>query len=384
MSARTVSCALRLPFALNCVNLGRQCRSRVLSFHWRRNPAGGLCGLGGPDGGSAGHCAAMEHCRSAGWQAETAWPARALAGRSGRLWPRAGLLAVHFIVGGSARFASLSTAWMFAAGFVCLVGCVDDCFNLPSRLKLALQILSVLPIVLSKFYIGHVVAFGCPIELGWLGVPLTVLWLVGCINALNLLDGMDGLASIVGLSTAAMLGVIAASEGQFHIAIMALTLAAALAGFLVFNLPPASIFLGDSGSMVIGLTIGVLGIQDATEDLGHAGDYRPGGDDDPADVRRGCRRGASSADRAAVRRARPAPYPSSAVARGWTPWQVLYLIGAICLTMGGTAATAATIFRRDAFGWITAMTVVVLMIRLRLFGHDEFALAKETVIRGWK
>ena len=68
-------------------------------------------------------------------------------------------------------------------------------------------------------------AFSCPIELGWLGIPLTVLWLVGCINALNLIDGMDGLASIVGLSTAAMLGVIAASQGHAHVAVMAVVLA---------------------------------------------------------------------------------------------------------------------------------------------------------------
>ena len=69
--------------------------------------------------------------------------------------------------------------------------------------------------------------------------------------------------------------------------------------------------------------------------------------------------------------------------RGWTPWQVLCLIGALCLTMGA-AATAATIFRRDALAWIAAMTLVVLMIRLRLFGHDEFALAKEAAIRALK
>ena len=74
------------------------------------------------------------------------------------------------------------------------------------------------------------VAFSYPIELGWLGIPLTVLWLVGCINALNLLDGMDGLASIVGLSAAAMMGVIAASQGNDHVAIMAIVLAASRDG----------------------------------------------------------------------------------------------------------------------------------------------------------
>ena len=110
---------------------------------------------------------------------------------------------------------------MIAAGFVCFVGSIDDRFDLPSRVKLVLQIVSVLPIVLFGYYVDRVVAFGHPIELGWLGIPLTVLWLVGCINALNLIDGMDGLASIVGLSAAAMLGVIAASEGHHHVAVMA-------------------------------------------------------------------------------------------------------------------------------------------------------------------
>jgi hypothetical protein len=66
--------------------------------------------------------------------------------------------------------------------------------------------------------------------------------------------------------------------------------------------------------------------------------------------------------------------------RGWTPWQVLCLLGALCLTTGA-AATAATIFRLDALAWIAAMSLVVLMIRLRLFGYDEFALAKGALIR---
>jgi hypothetical protein len=69
--------------------------------------------------------------------------------------------------------------------------------------------------------------------------------------------------------------------------------------------------------------------------------------------------------------------------RGWTPWQVLCLIGAICLACGA-AATAATIFRRDTLAWIAAVTLVVLMIRLRLFGYEEFALVKRAVIRGLK
>ena len=172
-----------------------------------------------------------------------------------------GLLAVRLSSIGTESFISLSNAWIIAAGLVCFLGGIDDRYNLPSRIKLTLQIVSVLPIIVLGYYVDRIAAFGYPIYLGWFGAPLTILWLVGCINALNLIDGMDGLASIIGLSTAAMLGVIAANQGHDHVAAMAIILAAALAGFLIYNLPPASIFLGDSGSMVIGLSVGLLGIQ---------------------------------------------------------------------------------------------------------------------------
>jgi len=294
-----------------------------------------------------------------------------------------GLLAVRLGAEGTTEFTELSNAWIIAAGFVCLVGGIDDRFNLPSRIKLALQIVSVLPIVMLGYYVDRIVAFGCPIVLGWLGIPLTILWLVGCINALNLIDGMDGLASIIGLSTAAMLGVIAANQGQDHVAAMATILAASLAGFLIYNLPPASIFLGDSGSMVIGLSVGLLGIQGSLKTSATLAITAPAVvmtlpmfDIVAAIVRR-------------TLNGRPFDMPDRLhihhrlLDRGWNPWQVLCLLGALCLTTG-CAATAATIFRLDALAWIAAMSLVVLMIRLRLFGHDEFALAKEATVRAVK
>jgi len=66
--------------------------------------------------------------------------------------------------------------------------------------------------------------------------------------------------------------------------------------------------------------------------------------------------------------------------RGLQPWQVLCIIGAMCLTTGA-AATTATFFRWDSLAWITAATLIVLMIRLRLFGHYEFGLLKRAVAR---
>jgi len=290
-----------------------------------------------------------------------------------------GLLAIAFVSPVSEEFRELAAAWIVAAGFVCLVGTIDDRFDLPARLKLVLQIVSVLPLIFLGYYVDRVVAFGCPIELGWLGIPLTILWLVGCINALNLIDGMDGLASIVGLSTAAMMSMIAASQGHYHVAGMAIVLAAALAGFLMYNLPPASIFLGDSGSMVIGLTVGVLGMQGTLKTSATLAITAPAVamtlplfDIIAAVVRRKLTgRRIDSPDRLHIHH--------RLLSRGWSTWQVLCLLGAICLTTGA-AATAATIFRLDALAWITAMTLVVLMIRLRLFGYEEFALVKKAVL----
>ena len=312
---------------------------------------------------------------------------RKLHGRPVPLWGGAavygamvlGLMALRFGPGMSSELAELSTAWMIAAGFVCFVGGIDDRFDLPSRLKLVLQIVAVVPLALCGYSVDRVVAFSYPIELGWLGVPLTVLWLVGCINALNLLDGMDGLASIVGLSAAAMLGVIAASQGNDHVAVMATALAASVTGFLLYNLPPATVFLGDSGSMVIGLTVGLLGIQGTLKTSATLAITAPAVvmtlpmfDIVAAVVRRKLTgRRFDAPDRLHIHH--------RLLDRGWNPWQVLCLLGAVCLTTGA-AATAATIFRRDALAWITAITLIVLMIRLRLFGYEEFALVKRAVV----
>lgn len=291
-----------------------------------------------------------------------------------------GLLAVRFGADDvSPEFTELSTAWMIAAGFVCFVGSIDDRFNLPSRIKLVLQFISVMPIIFLGYYVDRVVAFGYPIELGWFGIPLTAVWLVGCINALNLIDGMDGLASIVGVATAAMMGLIAANEGHPHVAIMATILASALLGFLVYNLPPASVFLGDSGSMVIGLSVGLLGMQGSLKTSATLGITAPAVvmtlpmfDILAAIVRRKMTgRRFDSPDRLHIHH--------RLLDRGWTPWQILCLVGAICLATGA-AATAATIFRRDVLAWVTAITLVVLLIRLRLFGYEEFTLVKDALI----
>lgn len=148
-----------------------------------------------------------------------------------------------------------------AAAMIVGLGLIDDRFELRGRQKLAGQALTVVCVVLSGVVIENVELFGYRLELGLLAVPLTVFWLLGCINALNLIDGVDGLATTVGVVISLSVAVMAFMTQHYVDTLCALAMAGSLAGFLVHNLPPARIFLGDAGSMLIGLVLGVLAIR---------------------------------------------------------------------------------------------------------------------------
>jgi len=98
------------------------------------------------------------------------------------------------------------------------------------------------------------------LHLGWFSLPLTVLWIVGVTNAINLLDGIDGLVAGVTACIALSLAVINALGGNVVVTLMTLALAGACLGFLPHNHSPARIFLGDSGSLTIGLVLSCVGV----------------------------------------------------------------------------------------------------------------------------
>jgi UDP-GlcNAc:undecaprenyl-phosphate/decaprenyl-phosphate GlcNAc-1-phosphate transferase len=145
-------------------------------------------------------------------------------------------------------------------GFSAL-GLVDDLRNLPGRLKLFVQLILAIAVVSAGYGFRTISLPGIlgPVNLGALGPVVSVLWIVGIANAYNLMDGMDGMAG--GISFIA-LGVWAAfylKDGQQYLAtIMAIAGAGAVLGFLFYNFPPASIFMGDSGSLFLGFLIAVL------------------------------------------------------------------------------------------------------------------------------
>ena len=157
----------------------------------------------------------------------------------------------------SVQHKALLWSLLPATGIVFLTGLLDDIFTLKPAQKLAGQALGAALAVglgarLSVFD-GH------PAPL-WVTVPLSLLWLLACTNALNLIDGMDGLASGVGLLASAAAMFAAIFKGNLGLAAATVPLAGCLLAFLCYNFSPASIFLGDCGSLTIGFMLGCFAL----------------------------------------------------------------------------------------------------------------------------
>ena len=147
------------------------------------------------------------------------------------------------------------------------VGVIDDMKDLPAKVKLVFQILAALIVIASGLGIGHIANpfskwFGpLYINLGWLSIPVTVIWIVGVTNAVNLIDGLDGLA--VGIASIASVTFLALTlfSQNLNIAIMTAALAGACFGFLPYNFNPAKIFMGDTGSTFLGFVLACISVQ---------------------------------------------------------------------------------------------------------------------------
>ena len=169
--------------------------------------------------------------------------------------------AVAFIPGGAdAQIHSLlATTWSLipATLLIFLVGLADDLFGLKPTQKLAGELLAAIVAAASGVQIHSIAGLAVP---SWVAIPLTVGWLVACANALNLVDGLDGLATGIGLFATATTLVAALLDRHLALAIATVPLAGALIGFLRYNFNPASIFLGDSGSLMLGFLLGCFAV----------------------------------------------------------------------------------------------------------------------------
>jgi UDP-GlcNAc:undecaprenyl-phosphate/decaprenyl-phosphate GlcNAc-1-phosphate transferase len=145
------------------------------------------------------------------------------------------------------------------------IGLADDIRGLPPFAKLVGQTAAAL---IVQYHWPLLPAVNFPpditVHLGWLGVPIMTVWLVGVSNAFNLVDGLDGLAGGVGVIALLVITASALVLAPAAVPISSVALAGALVGFLWYNFPPASIFLGDSGSLVAGFLLAFLSVRRAS------------------------------------------------------------------------------------------------------------------------
>lgn len=148
-------------------------------------------------------------------------------------------------------------------GFIIiLIGLIDDMTELKPLIKFIGQLASACVIVFyGQFLLNDVSAFGIYLHFGVLAYPITIFFILGCINCINLIDGLDGLSSGISSIYFLTVGIIAVMQGKFGLDfVLSFVMLGSTLGFLVHNFHPASIFVGDSGSMFMGFIISVIAL----------------------------------------------------------------------------------------------------------------------------
>ena len=149
---------------------------------------------------------------------------------------------------------------LLGVGLVGALGFVDDLRDLGARAKLAGQFAAAVVVVLLGLSFRALDLPWGSVDLGPVGPVLTVIWLVAVVNAVNLIDGLDGLAAGVSLAALLAFAAIAQLLDAPLVALVTLAGAGAVAAFLLFNRPPASIIMGDAGSMFLGMLLGTSAV----------------------------------------------------------------------------------------------------------------------------
>ena len=199
--------------------------------------------------------------------------------------PKSGGVAIvaAFVVGSLIIYFFASVAriedrefWGFLACAVLLavVSFIDDVTQKSFAAKFLTQMLCAgvvlaLGVIVTRLWVP---LFG-EVELGWASYLFTFLWIIGLTNAYNFMDGLDGLVGGVAVIAAVFLCAIAFSQRSYFVYATSYALLASVAGFLIFNLPPARVFMGDVGSAFLGFTFATLAVIGASFDVGHLSFY---------------------------------------------------------------------------------------------------------------
>ncbi len=167
------------------------------------------------------------------------------------------------------RLTNSEIGLILGSTVIVIGGFVDDKFNIKPWCKLLFQLAATLILIV---YGIKIVLITNPfsglyqfVNLGIMSIPLTLIWVIGITNALNLIDGLDGLAAGIALISSITIFIIAVLNGRNEAAILTIILAGATAGFLPYNFNPASIFMGDTGAQLLGFLLAAISIEGAVK-----------------------------------------------------------------------------------------------------------------------
>ncbi|SFB25414.1 MULTISPECIES: glycosyltransferase family 4 protein [unclassified Bacillus (in: firmicutes)] len=183
-----------------------------------------------------------------------------------KVMPRLGGLAIYisFIIGVLIMrpAAPFATAIILGSLIIVVTGILDDMMELSAKIKLLGQLSAAAIVVIwGGVQVQSInLPFGGILEFGYLSIPLTILWIVGITNAINLIDGLDGLAA--GVSSIALITIsgMAIIMGNVYVITIGSIMLASTLGFLIYNFHPAKIFMGDTGALFLGYMISVLSL----------------------------------------------------------------------------------------------------------------------------
>ncbi len=274
------------------------------------------------------------------------------------------------------EFYQQASQWLglaAAAVLIACVGVVDDFGRLRGRHKLLGQIFAIAILISTGLVVKTIRLGNMELDLGMMAIPFTAFFLLGTINSLNLLDGMDGMLSTVAVIVTLAFTGMAVMSGKWTTACVAATMAGALLGFLRYNFPPATVYLGDTGSMLIGLVIGALAIKSSLKGSATVALAAPVAvlaipilDTMAAILRRKLTgRSIYTTDRGHLHHC--------LLRQGFSTVKVLICVALFCLIAVAGAYLSLT-FNSEWMALVAALFVAVLLARLRWFGHGEMQL----------
>ena len=271
------------------------------------------------------------------------------------------------------------TGLLIGSLIILLVGVVDDRFELRGRQKLVGQFAAATVLIFFGYQFNQIAFASIQIKFGIFSIPVVYVWILAAINSVNLLDGADGFAATIGLVIFLALATMGFYSGSVVDATLCMILTGALLGFLRFNFPPAKVFLGDAGSMLIGFILAAITIRCSFKQATAYAFFAPVAllaipliDTSAAILRRRLTgRSIYTTDRGHLHHAM--------AKKGLSPQASLIWVGLLTMTTA-TGAIMSLITHHSEFAIISIGIVMAVLVSGRIFGRAEFKLIAKRLL----